>query len=192
MADTPPPASAGLNYGSGTDRVIARVVDSVIIVALSIAAVTIWEDQPELVSQIGIPAIAAVYEIGFTTQFGGTLGKLAMGLRVVGPDRATWPSPDCSAKRWLPTLAITVIARVAHSGGGAPVGTVLYIAIAVLAVILLSEDDEARSFWDRAGNTRVIQTRVPQRPPRPTQPADLPPPTGPPAGPAEPQPPAQP
>jgi uncharacterized RDD family membrane protein YckC len=82
-------------------------------------------------------AISATYEILLTWKKGATLGKLALGLRVVRPDGS------------------------AISGGqavGRYFGTRLSKFIFFIGFILAAFDDEKRSLHDRLCETRVIRT----------------------------------
>jgi uncharacterized RDD family membrane protein YckC len=96
------------------------------------------------------PLIFLAVMIAMTATIGATPGKLMLGLRVTTADGSTTPPgfgpATLRALPWLPTL-IPVL------------GILLWIAIAVAGVVMISNDNERRSLFDRTGNTRVIRTR---------------------------------
>jgi uncharacterized RDD family membrane protein YckC len=81
-------------------------------------------------------AIAAAYEITLTTMKGATLGKMALGLKVVRPDGG-----GISAAR----------------ATGRYFGTWLSGMILFIGYIIAAFDDEKRSLHDRLCETRVIR-----------------------------------
>ncbi len=79
--------------------------------------------------------------------FGGTVGKLVLGLRVVELDGTMPPSALTSTRRWAPNVAtlIPVIGQVAG------------LVILVLSLAWITSDPQRRSVFDRTGPTYVIQ-----------------------------------
>jgi uncharacterized RDD family membrane protein YckC len=81
--------------------------------------------------------IAAAYEIFLTAQYGGTLGKLALGLRVItaGGDRL---SLGLSTGRYFAQLLSAFTLTIGY--------------------IMAGIDDQKRALHDRICNTRVVRT----------------------------------
>lgn len=123
-------------------RIVARLIDVVIIfvVALILAAIVGTENQ------LGIQFVGLVigigYELAFTALKGGTPGKLIMGLGVVTTDNTFPPGWGPAAIRWVVT-AIPCI------------GFVVFI----VSLVFLFTDPEHRTVGDRAANTRVVKTK---------------------------------
>ena len=96
--------------------------------------------------------IAAVLFIGIQVfligQFGGTPGKLIVGLRITEADGTTTPpSWRHAAMRVIPIAILTSIPVVSFFAG---------ITILVLCLVWVSSDAERRSPYDRIGDTRVV------------------------------------
>ena len=81
-------------------------------------------------------------------QFGGTPGKLIVGLRITEADgRTTPPSWRHAAMRVIPIAIITQIPLL---------GLLTSLTILVLCLVWVSSDAERRSPYDRIGDTRVV------------------------------------
>jgi len=147
---------ATLRYAGFWIRFLARIVDGLIIglvnfvvtMPLGIASfgfLTGTPDLSDIASMVGMillattikVAIAGVYEITLTTMKGATLGKMALGLKVVRPD-GSGISAGRSAGRFF--------------------GTWLSGVILCIGYIIAAFDDEKRSLHDRLCDTRVIRT----------------------------------
>lgn len=145
-----------LRYAGFWIRFLARIVDGLIIglvnfvvtMPLGIASfgfLTGTPDLSDIASMVGMillattikVAIAGVYEITLTTMKGATLGKMALGLKVVRPD-GSGISAGRSAGRFF--------------------GTWLSGVIFCIGYIIAGFDDEKRSLHDRLCDTRVIRT----------------------------------
>lgn len=78
---------------------------------------------------------------------GGTPGKLMLGLRVTTADGTTPPGLAPAVLRalpWLPTV-IPVL------------GAVVWLGIVIGSLVMISNDPERRSVFDRVANTRVVR-----------------------------------
>lgn len=145
-----------LRYAGFWIRFLARIVDGLILglvnfvvtMPLGIASfgfLTGTPDLSDIASMVGMillattirVAIAGVYEITLTTMKGATLGKMALGLKVVRPD-GSGISAGRSAGRFF--------------------GTWLSGVILCIGYIIAGFDDEKRSLHDRLCDTRVIRT----------------------------------
>jgi uncharacterized RDD family membrane protein YckC len=96
------------------------------------------------------PLIFLAIVITMTATLGGTPGKLMLGLRITTSDGTTTPPGFGPATLrtlpWLPTLIPLL-------------GVLIWIGIAIAGIVMISNDSERRSPFDRAGGTRVIRTR---------------------------------
>ena len=94
-----------------------------------------------------------LYSVVCTAQFGGTPGKLALGLRVVSQDG---PPADLSIafRRWSPSFALIVLGAVPIVGilaGLARIG----LLVANLVMVLV--DERRRDVFDHVGRTYVVE-----------------------------------
>jgi len=84
----------------------------------------------------------------WTSRFGGSLGKLATSLRVVGPDGHSPPTFTVARRRYRAAL-LTLIPVI---------GIVLLLAYLIANTAIVDTDTTNRfSVYDRAGHTRVVR-----------------------------------
>jgi uncharacterized RDD family membrane protein YckC len=145
-----------VRYAGFWIRFLARIVDGlilglvnfVLLLPLGISSfgfLTGTPDLTDIASFVGLillstsirVAIAGAYEIMLTTMKGATLGKMALGLKVVRPD-GSGISAGRSTGRFF--------------------GTWLSGFILCIGYIIAAFDDEKRSLHDRLCDTRVIRT----------------------------------
>lgn len=135
-------------------RIGARVIDGLILLAVSFALAAALVDADEVGTSVDVGflvlslLIGAGYEIGFVGAKGGTPGKLLLGLRVITQEHGTTPPGwDKAGLRYLPTLA-----------GLVPVlGGIISLAIAVVSLVWLFSDDRRRTVYDRVATTYVVK-----------------------------------
>lgn len=97
-------------------------------------------------SIVGPLAVIALW-IVMVTVWGGSPGKLMLGLRITTANGTTPPGFGPAAIRalvWVPTLIPLL-------------GIVAWLGIVIASIIFISNDHERRSVFDRAANTRVIR-----------------------------------
>lgn len=95
------------------------------------------------------PLLGLALMIITVATLGGSPGKLALGLRVTTIDGTTPPGFGPATLRalpWIPTM-IPVL------------GFIVWIGLAVAGVVMISNDPERRSPFDRVASTRVIRKR---------------------------------
>lgn len=75
-------------YAGFWKRLCAGVVDTIIIMPLSLLCLWLRGFDPTLAIAIAVPSsvLFAMYNVWFNARFGGTLGKLAVGIRIVKPN----------------------------------------------------------------------------------------------------------
>lgn len=137
-------------------RIGARIIDLAVMVAVTIVLAGVFNGGNDLEEGTLSPlaALAALvftagYEIILTTLFGGTVGKLLLGLRVTEIDGATPPSPLVATRRWAPNV-LTLLPFL---------GQFIGLIILVLSLAWITSDAQRRSVFDRAGPTYVIRVR---------------------------------
>lgn len=128
------------------DLAVVTVVHSVIRIVVDDG----FDDpQPSLGTALLTLAFVVAYEVGMVAARGGTIGKLALGMRVVDSDGATPPSVSVAAMRWLPNLTAIVPF----------VGPVIALALVGASVVWMFTDPGRRSVFDRVANTHVVSVR---------------------------------
>lgn len=147
-------------------RVLARVVDTAILVWLAAVVVVELRDrllggdplarQP-LRSDGGelawIVGVTLLYEVGFLTVTRATPGKAFLGLRVVEPEALGPPGPLRALVRWL-ALDAPLIAALA-----APGALSLLVPWWLLLLVSASLLPDRRGLHDRLGGTTVNEIR---------------------------------
>ena len=94
-----------------------------------------------------IGVIFYVFYLWLVVQFGGTPGKLIVGLRITDEDGSTPVGWRGAFMRSLPGLL-----------GNIPVlGILITLGAAIASLIMISNDPERRSAYDRIGSTRVVR-----------------------------------
>ena len=161
--------------GAGT-RIGAKAIDVVFYVILqtigSIAVMTIWMSSDDfdstnlfagstpslLVSFLAallLLAIDLAYNVGCTARFGGTPGKLILGLRVIYQDGRRIDLQGAFL-RYTPILALAVLAMV-------PIVSILAsiarLGLLIANLVMILTDDRRRDVFDRVASTYVITTR---------------------------------
>lgn len=150
-------ANAGqINLADPWMRLGARIIDAVIgfVIFGSIAVAIVGPDDFNRFSGFNfgvlliLVILGAAYEVGMVAWKGGTIGKLALGLRVVNQsDRNYPPTLQAAVLRWLPGLV----------GNLGVIGSLASIVIAVLSIIWIFTDDYRRTVHDRIASTYVIK-----------------------------------
>lgn len=105
-ADLIPPGFIEPTFGQ---RLVARSIDALVVLPaiVLIAAVT---DGP-VRSALGLVGVAA-YEVALVVRRGQTLGKMAMGTRIVDRMSGSLPSLKQATGRWIVVIAGSVVALV--------------------------------------------------------------------------------
>lgn len=158
----PPPPEDGLGptdpsgheiAGAGP-RIGARLIDSLILVAVSFALAAVFIDLDGLASGTNTGflltslALGSAYSVGFVGTLGATPGKLMLGLRVVRQeDGVSPPGWDKALLRYAPDLV-----------GLVPlIGGLVSIVFLILSLVWLGTDARRRTIYDRAATTYVVK-----------------------------------
>lgn len=173
--------------GAGT-RIGAKAIDIVVYLVISVvlgivtslfllsSGATVLTPTTEFGGDIGFGvgaalAVAAItilvdflYNVVCTAQFGGTPGKLMLGLRVIRTDgRAV--DLGVAFRRWTPILVLLLLGSIPADGLNPVVAVLgLFAAFARLGLlvanlVMVLTDERRRSVFDRVGGTYVITTR---------------------------------
>lgn len=145
----PPPVDTGRFADVGV-RIAANVIDFIInIVVSGLFVVVLSAGNSVNVGFTGAGLITLV-AFGIYTfilgQYGGTPGKLMVGLRVTTADGTTPPGFSVAAKRNAPFL-ITILPFL---------GALVMLVVLIVSIVFVSNDPERRSVLDRVGDTRVV------------------------------------
>ncbi len=97
--------------------------------------------------------LVAAYEIFMVGNQGATLGKMALGLKVVNDDGSP-PDIQTGTRRMYLYIAVGILSAL-------PVisflGSLANFVIAVAGLIMLFTDDQRQTPWDKVGKTLVVK-----------------------------------
>lgn len=154
----PPPGAAGTadRFATLGVRLGAALLDGIIAFVVILVLVGIFfgessDDGFEATASGGEALLIgvlfyAVY-IWMVVQFGGTPGKLLLGLRITEEDGTTPVGLRGAFMRSIPGLL-----------GNIPVlGILITLGAALGSIFLINSDAERRSVYDRIGSTRVVR-----------------------------------
>ena len=150
-----------MEYASRLQRFIAFIIDVIILAvivgiltAIGIVEFSVSEEANTTDGLIQAVIVVAYYVI-LTVAFGATLGKMAMGMKVV--DR------DGNKAGVGPILIREVIARALGSllaaVVGAGIGNTVGLAVVIIIVIMILFDERRQGLHDKIGGTFVVKAR---------------------------------
>ena len=173
-AAAPMPGAPGAAYGPGqpgnlVDRFLARLIDGLILgVAYGIIVgivggvlITGYRSGGELfVYYLIVSILSTVIYLGYyaflESSRGQTIGKMAMKLKVVGPDGASNPTMEQAVRRniWMGFGILGIVPIL-----GTLLGGLASIAAVVVIVMGINGDSARRQHWfDKfAGGTQVLK-----------------------------------
>ena len=150
-----------MEYASRLQRFIAFIIDvivlAVIVGILTTIGIVEFSVSEEASTTDGLiqAIIVVAYYVILTVAFGATLGKMAMGMKVV--DR------DGNKAGAGPVLIREVIARalgaLLASVVGAGIGEAVGLAVAIIIVIMILFDERRQGLHDKVGGTFVVKAR---------------------------------
>ena len=150
-----------MEYASRLQRFIAFIIDVIILLVifgiLSGIGVIEFSVSEEANTTDGLiqAIIVVAYYVILTVAFGATLGKMAMGMKVV--DR------DGNKAGVGPVLIREVIARalgaLLASVVGAGIGEAIGLAVGIIIVIMILFDERRQGLHDKIGGTFVVKAR---------------------------------
>jgi uncharacterized RDD family membrane protein YckC len=145
----PPPFPANLRPGGLLVRFLARLIDGLIVGAISILLFLVTDTLSNYwVTGLFTGLLTFLYFVAFETSQGWTPGKKVLGLRVHGPGGAPKPTAQQSAIRNLWTL-LPIVPFVG--------GLLGFIAIIVIAVTINGSPTKQGKHDEIAGGTQVVR-----------------------------------
>ena len=169
----------GVQIGSAGTRIGAKVIDVVIILAaylvIAIAGTAVMLSTsdtdafttsfggglggPDLLFGLVVGLIVLlvdfIYNVVLVARFGGTPGKLMLGLRII-PANGTPIGTAVAFKRWTPILGLSLLGLVPYVAFLANVGRFVLV---VANLIMILTDERRRDVYDRVADTYVITVR---------------------------------
>ncbi len=148
-------------------RIIARMIDWVVwmaaifmggVVIAATSDISIDGDSTtsglvQLVVVIGFVALLAAYEVLMVAAVGGTIGKKALGLRVL-TEEGTAVDFQTALLRFSPFIVLVLIQQIPIIGAIGTIGTVLS---ATAALMMLFVDSRVQVPWDKLAKTLVVE-----------------------------------
>lgn len=159
---------AAVNIALPIPRIAARVIDWILWLAIRAGAAAFigyvagsepadtWLDRA-LIPVLGVILIS-IYEIGLVARTGATVGKMAMGLKVVNRDgRAV--DLSTAMYRVLPLLVVGLIEAFlfGRTWWLTILGLLGFLALLVYSFVTLFSDSLRRTPWDRLAGTLVAR-----------------------------------
>ncbi|MDE2765857.1 MAG: RDD family protein [Chloroflexota bacterium] len=153
-----------MDYARRIPRLVAAILDIIVMLIifaiLGVAGVVEAADPEEefnVVSSIVSAVIVLIYYVGLTAILGQTLGKMAMGIRVVNIDGEK-PAPVTVLTREvivrvLGTVLAVVLGPIIAPGTGALIGGI----VALVAIIWILFDDRRQGLHDKVAKTFVVK-----------------------------------
>lgn len=169
----------GVQIGSAGARIGAKVIDVVIIFTMMIvvaiggtALMLSTSDADSFTTSFGggvgtsnlvfgvvvglvTLLIDVVYNVVLVARFGGTPGKLMLGLRIIPAD-GTPIDTSVAFKRWSPILALSLLALVPIVAFFANLGR---LGLLVANLVMILTDERRRDVFDRVADTYVVTVR---------------------------------
>jgi len=148
MESLPQASQPGFELASVRSRAVARLIDLVIIgvtsvfIALTLLVLNAYDPESGL-GLLSFPAVWAVYEVGFVAARGQTVGKKAVGIKVVTTDNEP-PAWKSAAIGW----AITA-------------GELIFLFGFVLFLMPL-RDEKRQGLHDKLAKTLVVKAASPE------------------------------
>ena len=151
-----------MEYARRFHRFLAFVIDAIVL--LVVVAIlngvglidTISFDESEVSTIDGVvqAAVAFGYYFVLTAAFGATLGKMALGMRVV--------DADGNKAGVVPVLVREAIARALGAMitalVGASIGNLVGLAVGVIIIIMILFDEKRQGLHDKVAKTFVVRT----------------------------------
>ena len=160
---------AAVNLALPMPRIAARVIDWILWLALRAGAGAFigavagsergdtWLDRA-LVPVLGVILIA-VYEISMVARSGATVGKMAMGLKVVNAD-GTAADLSTAMRRVLLLLTAGLIEGfLFRTWWLTALGLIAFVVLIGYSFVSLFTDPSRRTPWDRLADTVVARSR---------------------------------
>ncbi|MDH3679649.1 MAG: protein kinase [Acidimicrobiia bacterium] len=152
------PVSRSWQLASPERRILGRLIDQFVWVGMWVFLLLVFiptdsnSDATYLqILALGLWTTAAIaaYEIFMVTAFGATLGKMMLGMRVVGEDGSKIGF-TAAAMRMVLFIVLSVLSTLLY------VPFLIMLVVAGIAIGSLYTNDRRQTFWDRHAKTLVV------------------------------------
>lgn len=162
-------AGGGIVLAEPLNRIAARVIDGILwlIFGLIISAIIVGSSGFSGAGDAGFVRVAlagiiatlgvAAYEIVMVANRGATLGKMALGLKVVKADGGGDVEMEDAVRRMAHYLALGLLAAI--TGGIGIIFNLVLLVIGIVSLVFLFTDERRQAVWDRIAKTVVISTK---------------------------------
>lgn len=161
-----------MNYASRWARFFAWVIDIIVLIIITfiLAAVGVvdFERTSDITTSDGVisAVIVLAYFVVLTVAFGATLGKMALGMRVVGADGGKAGSGAILIREIIIRFGVTITAFVLTlilSGplgdSGAAIGGLVGVLVGLVVILRILVDDHRQGWHDKIGGTFVVKAK---------------------------------
>ena len=151
-----------MEYAGRRRRFFGFVIDLIVVLILvgilnAVGLIdTFASEEGEVVSTVDGLVQAGVgfgYYFVLTALMGATLGKMALGMKVVGAD-GNKARPGAVLVRELIARALGAILSAVI---GAAIGGIIGVAVAIIIIIMILFDDKRQGLHDKIGGTFVVR-----------------------------------
>ena len=154
-----------MDYARRIPRFFAGILDiivmAIIFIILGVAGVVEAADPEEdfnVVSSVVSAIIVLIYYVGLTATLGQTLGKMALGIKVVNIDGEKPGLGTVLTREVIVRVLGTVLAVVLGPVIDPAVGTLIGGVVALIAIIWILFDDRRQGLHDKVAKTFVVKT----------------------------------
>ena len=161
-----------MNYASRWARFFAWVIDIIVLIIITgiLAAVGVvdFERTSDITTSDGVisAVILLAYFVVLTVAFGATLGKMALGMRVVGADGGKAGAGAILVREIIIRFGVTITAFVLTlilSGplgdSGAAIGGLVGVLVGLIVILRILVDDHRQGWHDKIGGTFVVKAK---------------------------------
>ena len=161
-----------MNYASRWARFFAWVIDIIVLIIITgiLAAVGVvdFERTSDITTSDGVisAVIVLAYFVVLTVAFGATLGKMALGMRVVGADGGKAGAGAILVREIIIRFGVTITAFVLTlilSGplgdSGAAIGGLVGVLVGLVVILRILVDDHRQGWHDKIGGTFVVKAK---------------------------------
>ena len=153
-----------MEYAGRLHRFLAFVIDIIVLAviggilsAIGIIKITFGGDAEEVTTADGVIQVIIAFGYFFllTAMFGATLGKMALGMKVVDRDGNKAGFGSVAIRELIARALGAMITAVV----GAGIGDLVGIAVGVIIIIMILFDEKRQGLHDRIGGTFVVKAR---------------------------------
>lgn len=166
-----PVTAGGILPAEPLNRIAARLIDVVLWIIVGfliqnvIIGVNLFDADGLADVSYGRAALAGLlntlivagYEIYMVGTRGATLGKIALGLKVVRAGDGGEVDMNDSVRRISPYLVLGILSAI--TGGLGLIFNLALFIVGIVSLVFLFSDERRQTVWDRIAKTMVISTK---------------------------------